>query len=325
MIKVSVIVPVYNIEKKLLEKCIQSILEQTLDSIEIILVDDASTNRETIKILETYKLKEKVTLIKHKQNKKQGGARNTGLKAAKGEYIGFVDADDYVHLEMYRLLYTKALEDNADIVDCDLVHVDDQGKVLKYEKSINKMDNSSLIKNSGRNVSKLFRKELLLINKIYFPENMFFEDNAISSLHILYASKISKINKYLYYYVRHSSSTISNISLHLSDKIKAGQIFYNTMNERGFFDKYNDIMQLKYFEVYFKTTYRLVMKYDSNYINTLKSIIHDMQSKGVVISSENIQSTLKTKEKFEIWVLLNIPKIFKLYVDMKYNKYKVSY
>ena len=152
---------------------------------------------------------------------------------------------------------------------------------------------------------------------------MFYEDNAISGLHVLYAKNVSKVNEYLYYYVRHSNSTISNVSLHLDDKIKAGQIFYTTMKERGFLDKYKDIMMFKYFEIYFKITYRLVMKYDSNYMETLKTIITDMQNKGVMINSEYIQSSLKKKEKFEIWMFLKMPKIFRLYVDIKYSKYKV--
>jgi len=287
------------------------------------LVDDASTKQETIDVLNRYKNEDNIQVITHNINKKQGGARNTGLKVANGIFIGFIDADDYIDENMYKILYEKAIEDKADIVDCDLVHVNFKYETLKHEISISNMDKKSLIKHAGRNVSKLFKKELLIENKIYFPENMFYEDNAISGLHVLYAKNVSKVNEYLYYYVRHSNSTISNVSLHLDDKIKAGQIFYTTMKERGFLDKYKDIMMFKYFEIYFKITYRLVMKYDSNYMETLKTIITDMQNKGVMINSEYIQSSLKKKEKFEIWMFLKMPKIFRLYVDIKYSKYKV--
>lgn len=321
MIKVSIIVPVYNIEKDLLVKCIDSLINQTLQEKEIILVDDASTKQETIDILNRYNNESKIVIITHSKNKKQGGARNTGLKVAKGEYIGFVDADDYIDLDMYRQLYNKAIEETADIVDCDYLDVDTNGTILKYKKSISDMNNIML--SSGRIWTKIFLKNMLISNKIFFPENMFYEDNAIAGLHTLYANKVSKINKYLYYYVRHSNSTISNASLHLDDKIKAGQIFYDTMNERGFIDQYKDIMILKYFEIYFKITYRLIMKYDLNYINTLNNIITDMKTKGVSLNDKYIQSILNKKEKLEIWMLLKVPKIFKLYVDIKYSKYKV--
>ncbi len=98
MIKVSIIVPVYNTKEKLFKKCIESLVSQTLEDVEIILVDDASTDEETIKLLDEYKnrFENKIVLITHDSNKRQGGARNSGLRVAKGEFVGFVDADDYI-------------------------------------------------------------------------------------------------------------------------------------------------------------------------------------------------------------------------------------
>lgn len=324
MIKVSIVVPVFNIEKKLLKKCIDSLLHQTLKEIEIILVDDASTKQETKDILNDYeqKYKENIILITHKLNKKQGGARNSGLKASKGVFIGFVDADDYVDKDIYRLLYEKAIEENSDIVDSDYIEIDSNNTILNYKISIEDMELNKMILSSGRVWTKLYKRNMLIKNNVFFPEHMFYEDNAISGLHLLYAKKVSKINKYLYYYVRHKNSTISNASLHIDDKIKAGKIFYTTMKERGFLDKYPEPLLIKYFEVYFKSTYRLIMKYDINYYNTLNSIIKDMQNNGVDIQSVQIQKKLKNKQKFEIWLLLNTPKLFQFYVDFKYKKYK---
>ncbi len=322
MIKVSIIVPVFNISKKLLIKCLDSLLSQSLYKIEIILVDDCSTLQETKEILNIYNNKYKqIKLITHAVNKRQGGARNSGIKVASGEYIGFVDADDYIDKNMYKLLYDKAIKEDADIVDCNLYHVDINDNIIKKEISID-INKNDFILNSGRNVTKIFRKNLILDNNIFFPENILYEDNAISGLHILYAKKVSKVEQYLYYYVRHSNSTVSDYANNLKDKVKAGKIFYNIMKKRGFLSKYKDKILVKYFQLYFKSTYRLIMKYDKDYLKILSIMLDELKSNEVDIQSNNIQSVLKTKEKFEICLLDNFPKIFQIYVDIKYNKYK---
>ena len=100
-IKVSIIVPVYNNEKYL-RRCLESLVNQSLKDIEIILINDCSTDK-SIDILNGYeeKYSEKITLINLNENKRPGGARNRGIEAAKGEYLGFVDSDDYVEKDMY--------------------------------------------------------------------------------------------------------------------------------------------------------------------------------------------------------------------------------
>ena len=116
-VKVSVIVPAYNAGDTL-EKCINSILAQTLDEIEIIIVNDGSTDG-TYEIISEYERKypDKIVGI-HKENAGVSAARNDGLDAAKGTYIGFVDADDTIEPMMYELLYTKAQNTNAGLVQC---------------------------------------------------------------------------------------------------------------------------------------------------------------------------------------------------------------
>jgi len=263
-----------------------------------------------------------IKLITHLINKKQGGARNSGVKVAKGKFIGFVDADDYIDKDMYKILYEKAIEEDADIVDSDYIEVYTTKKNSNYLKSMINFNDENLILNAGRLWTKIYKTKMLLEHNIFFPENMFYEDNAISGLHLLYADKIAKVNQNLYYYVRHQNSTVSNANLHIFDKIKAGDIFYDTMKERGFLDKYNEIVLQKYFEIYFKTTYRLVMKYENNYMSILTNMLKKLQKHGVDIASKNIQENLKIKEKFEIWLLNIFPSLFQIYVNFKYKKYK---
>lgn len=115
--KVSVIVPVYNTEKYI-RKCVDSIINQTLKDIEIILVDDGSTDNSP-EILDEYIARDSRATVIHKENGGQGSARNIGLDIAKGEYIGFVDSDDWVDLDMYEKLYTNAKLTEADMVVCN--------------------------------------------------------------------------------------------------------------------------------------------------------------------------------------------------------------
>ena len=115
MIKVSIIVPVYNVELYLRE-CLDSIINQTLKDIEIICVDDCSTDNSYI-ILDEYSKKDsRIKLLKHNVNKGLGPARNTGINVAQGEYIGFIDSDDYISLDYFENLYNTAKKYNSDIV-----------------------------------------------------------------------------------------------------------------------------------------------------------------------------------------------------------------
>ena len=134
MIKVSVIVPVYNVENYLV-KCLDSLVHQTLKDIEIIVVNDGSPDNSQ-NIIDTYvkKYPKKIKAFS-KKNGGQGSARNYGLKYAKGEYIAFVDSDDYVDLDMFFKMYNKAKEDNSDIVICGNKNISLDGKIIGIEKA----------------------------------------------------------------------------------------------------------------------------------------------------------------------------------------------
>ena len=112
--EISIIVPVYNVEKYL-KRCIDSILNQSFTNFELILVDDGSTDNSG-KIIDEYAIKDERIKVIHKENGGQGSARNRGLDIAKGNYIGFVDSDDWIHKDMYKCMYKIINEDNTDIV-----------------------------------------------------------------------------------------------------------------------------------------------------------------------------------------------------------------
>ena len=114
MVKISVIIPVYNVEKYLKE-CLDSVINQTLKDIEIICVNDGSTDN-SLNILENYAKKDNRIIVISQKNKGLSGARNTGLKYCSGEYVSFIDSDDYVSKDLFELTYNNAISNNSDLV-----------------------------------------------------------------------------------------------------------------------------------------------------------------------------------------------------------------
>ena len=121
MPKISIIVPVYNVEKYL-EKCVRSILAQTFTDFELILVDDGSPDSSGAMCDQFAEQDQRVKVI-HKENGGLSDARNAGIEIATGEYLGFVDSDDYIADDMYELLYTNIVKEDADLSICGIYDV----------------------------------------------------------------------------------------------------------------------------------------------------------------------------------------------------------
>ena len=196
--KLSIIVPVYNMASEgKLEYCLNSLVGQTFRDYEIIAVDDASKD-ESPQILKRYEEKypDRFRAVLCEKNRRQGGAKNTGLSLAQGEWIGFIDSDDWIAPDMYEKLLKKAEETGADMVGCDY-HLTwehsmkigqvvangspDQCGVLTPEKY------RRLILDSGSLVVKIYRREIFEDNHIRFPEGIFYEDNALGNTWMLRA------------------------------------------------------------------------------------------------------------------------------------------
>ena len=125
---ISVIIPVYNIEKYL-ERCVNSVCNQTYENLEILLVDDGSTDNSG-KLCEQLAQKDHRIKVFHKENGGSSSARNLGLANAQGEYVGFVDSDDYVSVDMYQLLYDATVEYHTDVVQVGRDEIDEEGNML---------------------------------------------------------------------------------------------------------------------------------------------------------------------------------------------------
>ena len=189
--KLSIIVPVYNMASDgKLNYCLDSLAAQTISDYEVITVDDASTD-ESFSILLEYEKKYpgKFKAVHSEVNKRQGGAKNIGLSLAKGEWIGFIDSDDWILPTMYEKLIGRAEETGADMVGCDYCLTDEHSMRIGKRVENGKAEQSgvlgnkqcrSLILDSGSLVVKVYRREIFMDSGIRFPEHIFYEDNAIS-------------------------------------------------------------------------------------------------------------------------------------------------
>lgn len=212
MIQVSVIIPVYNTEKYL-PKCLESVCNQTLKDIEIICVNDASPDGSLAVLQEYAKNDNRIKLINFTENKGAAAARNAGIDAATGEYIGFVDSDDFVDLDFYEKLYTKAKETDADAVKGNVYDCDENGENPTLTDFYNM--NDKIRKNKAYFyygfTSAIYKKALIETYKICFPEHIsHFEDPYFSIQVAIYIDKIAFDDDARYFYVRHKSSASLN-------------------------------------------------------------------------------------------------------------------
>lgn len=212
--KVSIIIPVYNVEKYI-DKCLHCLVNQTLKNIEIIIVNDGSPDNSQIiidKYVEKYPNKIKSFI---KENGGQGSARNFGLTKATGEYIGYVDSDDYIELDMYEKLYNKAKTKNYDIVSCGNYNVSENDGNKKTDNVLsiynNKLENTMFGKIAVWN--KIYKKEILLENNIEFKEKVWYEDLAFTIKAILNSKSFALVNEPLYNYLIRQGSTMNNSNI----------------------------------------------------------------------------------------------------------------
>ena len=208
MPKVSVIVPIYNVEKYL-EKCINSLLSQTLEDIQIILVNDGSKdNSGTIAKKYAKKNKDKVIYVE-KENGGLSDARNYGLKYATGDFVAFLDSDDYIEKNAYEEMYNKAIEENADYVECDFIwEYPNKAKIDKQYKYQNKKEMLSFVRVVAWN--KLIKRSLIIEHNLEFPKGLRYEDVEFTYKLIPYINKFAYVDKPFIHYVQREGS-IANV------------------------------------------------------------------------------------------------------------------
>ncbi len=216
MPKISVILPCYNVAKYI-SACLDSLLNQTLRDIEIICVDDKSSD-DTAEIIKQYVAKDaRIRLIEQKKNGGVSIARNTGIDAASGEYIGFVDPDDWVDTDFYEKLYKAAVENKADIAKADLTVVDLDGILIRGR--LNRYVKQNKLNFQFEFTSAIYRKKLLDKHNLRFlPAISIGEDVNMQTKAAFLANKVAVIDSTSYMYIRREDSAYSTYLPH--DKIE---------------------------------------------------------------------------------------------------------
>lgn len=213
MAKISVIIPVYNTEKYL-KRCLDSVINQTLKDIEIICINDASTDG-SLNILKDYAAKDnRIKIIDLSQNVGAGKARNIGIENANGEYIGFIDSDDFIDLDFYEKLYSKAVSDNYDVVKGNIYDYDDNTSNAVLTDFYNQ---NGKIKQNKINflygfTSAIYNRNFIHSHNIHFPNNLsYFEDPYFSIQVAILSEHIGIADDAEYFYVRHFGSATKQI------------------------------------------------------------------------------------------------------------------
>lgn len=264
--KLSIIVPVHNmVADNKLEYCLNSLLCQTIPDYEIIAIDDASTD-DSLAVLKSYEEKypKVLKVLALEENHRQGGAKNAGLDICKGEYIGFVDSDDWVLPDMFERLIKAAEEKDADMAACNLTCVYEH--TMEIAENVPSMDADMngeltpdklkrLIFHSGALVCRVFRRHMFMEPKLRFPEHMFYEDNAIGTELLFRAKRIAYINEPMYFYLQNAQSTVHTINEEkCKDRLEAMRMMVRMAKAGNYLEPYYAELEYKFINLFYQNT-----------------------------------------------------------------------
>lgn len=248
---VSIIVPVWNVQEYL-RKCLDSLVNQTFNNYEILVINDGSPDNSDL-IIEEY-AKKYPDLIKSlkKENGGQASARNLGLSRANGEYILFVDSDDWVDKTIVEKLYNRAINTNSDIVICNAYSVQND-KILPYQLFGNyskDLKKNYIVSCEGACWGQLIKRSIIVDNNLYFLEHHFYEDIAVIPSLCLFTRNISYLNENLYYYLIRNGSTMKQVTYNksLEDIFDSLKYLSNIFKKNNSYKKYYNELEYIYIE-----------------------------------------------------------------------------
>lgn len=264
--KISIIVPVYNVSKYL-RKCLESLLNQTLKEIEIICIDDGSTD-DSRKILKEYKEKDSRIKVIEKENGGRSSTRNAGLAASRADYIMFCDGDDFFSREACEKMLKALEKDDSDLAVCgmEIVYLahsemrESDRKYYRLEYNGKKYINDDIILKTDASVcNKIFRSKIIKENDLTFPEGVNNEDYYFYNAYMSVSETATFLNKKLYNYVRHENSIMSDNfekdRLSIDHLIVAEKLF-DFYKKNNFLKKHTDLFWRQWIDSYwFSTNY----------------------------------------------------------------------
>ena len=264
MKSVSVIVPFYNVESYI-GRCLETLVKQTLDDIEIILVNDGSKDRSKI-VVDKYikEYPEKIVYLE-KENGGLSDARNFAIPYAKGEYIAFLDSDDYVNVEMYKDMYELAKRENSDMVECDFY----------WEYPDKKKEDIGVIYNGKKEMiekvrvvawNKLIKKEILEKSKVIFPKGYRYEDVEFTYKLVPYLDKVSFLKKPYVHYIQREGSISNNQNERNKEIFDVLEHVIEFYKEKDLYEEYKDELEYIYIRYAFCSSLLRIVKIEDQNI-----------------------------------------------------------
>lgn len=319
--KVSIIVPCYGVEKYL-DRCMDSLLNQTLQDIEIILIDDGSPDRIPEMCDNYAKLDPRVRVI-HKSNGGLGFARNSGLKIAKGEYVAFVDSDDYVDVNMYETLYIEAIRNNTDVVFCGFKQEIKPGQWIDSREvaTITHFEGSEVIcfmldmvasspkePNERRYYMSvwhaIYRNKIIIDNSLTFlsEREVVSEDIPFQIDFLKIANKLTYIPQNLYYYCNNSSSLSSTYK---AEKFYRFKNLYHVINQKLIEIQGGELRSSRLFIGYCRTQLsHLMLSAESNKLSKIKEITND-EIWEYLSNNYSVNNFSRLDHRIVYWLILN--------------------
>ncbi|GAE35933.1 glycosyltransferase family 2 protein [Halalkalibacter akibai] len=287
--KISIIVPVYNVEL-FLHKCIISILSQTFKDFELILINDGSTDKSG-EICDVYSQKDSRIKVIHKKNEGQSSARNKGLEIARGDYIGFVDSDDWIEQDMYKTLYESSIKANADIAVIGFREVNEKGNVLSEYLPQNLLLGEILKKAYPWN--KIFKRDLFFSNNLNFIEGRYYEDLELIPRLFVHSKKTIGLDSVGYNYLKRVGATTSARDSKILDNLWAYTNIKDYLIKMELYDTYQEEFEkgLLYFKEYYSN---ILYDYPTTFLlRNSNRIINDFNKIGGLGIREYISFTYR--------------------------------
>ena len=295
---ISVIVPIYNVEKYL-TKCIESIINQTYENLEIILVDDGSPDNCPI-ICDEYAKRDSRVKVIHKKNGGLSDARNAGLDIATGEYIMFIDSDDFVEIDMMESMMNNMIDNNVDLVVCNIKYIYDNSEKVKYNQKDKVLDKYEAMQEYIKDGivqavawNKLYK--INLINGMRYKVGKINEDEFFTYKIVDRINKIYYNSKPFYNYVQRNTSIMGLYSIKRLDAVEASYERLNFIKERYpelYVEEKKNFINLCIFN------YEMILKninidYDKNGRNILKDYIKKIRFKNKELSTYCLKDKIK--------------------------------
>jgi glycosyltransferase involved in cell wall biosynthesis len=281
--KITFIIPVYNVERYLRE-CLDSVVNQTLKEIQIICINDGSTDNSPA-ILNEYVAQDQRISVINLPNGGQSIARNTAYDYVKGDYILFVDSDDFIDLTAAEKLYAQAIQTNADITLFDVFYCNDKSAPYKFTRKYSQPETISdrdkriklILESSGTMWDKFYRSDLLLRNKIKCPEKLYGQDQAVAFLSLAVAERVTIFPEPLYYYRMVAGSTSHSYFKHKrqTDTISVYVFIRDELVRLGIFGDFAESFSVRKLRVFYRHFRRATYMSESERMKIFRSNISE--------------------------------------------------